>query len=124
VRSLESALAKLDAQLKQHAADLLQVRTEVREAGQVKPSYWQNNDTATVHLIRPYDSCRTVCGYEFKGPTYRTKKAYKASCHRYFDSLQDIPGTIMCERCLPAERSAALARDITGAEVSADEHEV
>ena len=64
-----------------------------------------------------------MCGYEFRGLTYRNKKVYKTSCFRFFGSLKDIPGTIMCERCLPSERTLALTQDLIGAEMSADVHE-
>ena len=71
VHTLEEALAKMDAQMKLRAADMETMRADIIDAQTVKPAYMQNIETATVHLIRPYDSCRTICGYEFRGPTYR-----------------------------------------------------
>ena len=125
VQALEVALAKLDSQVKQHAIERDQMQADIVPAHAVKPSYVQNIETAAVHLIRPTDTCRTMCGYEFRGPTFRKRRTCKPEeCFRFFDSLKDIPGTMMCSRCLPSERTMALTLDLLDADVSADEHDV
>ena len=98
------------------------MRVDIVDAQTVKPAYMQNIETAEAHLIRPSDSCRTMCGYEFRGPTYHNKKVYNTSCFRFFGSRKDILGAIMCDRCLPSERTLALTLDLLGAEMNADEH--
>ena len=122
VLALEAALDRMDAQLLQLEADKVKMQADIIAASKVKPSYVQNTDTAAVHLIRPTDECRTMCGYEFRGPTFRKRRSGKPDlCFRFFDTLKDIPGSLMCSRCLPSERAMGIARDLLEAEISADE---
>ena len=77
--------------------------------------YVQNTATATIHVARSGDDGRTVCGW----PYARARARGPEIPYRTISSLRDIPGMMLCEKCLPTERAVAVGRDI--AELSADE---
>ena len=118
VALLEATVAKLDSSLREHAQALADPRSEV-----VLPQLFiQNAVTKTVHLTRPTNDSRGVCGWTFKGDTARARR--KDAAKRTFWELPDIvgiPGHLLCERCLPTEHAAALAIGIVHDELSADE---
>ena len=60
----------------------------------------------------------TLCGWPFA--TSRRKGPGKP--HRFVDSLVNIPGTMICDHCLPTERAVAMR--VHSADLSADELEL
>ena len=42
------------------------------------PTFVQNMATAMVHQIRPTEEGRTLCGWSFRGPTFRARRAESA----------------------------------------------
>ena len=49
-----------------------------------------------------------MCGWSYRGPTFRARRRELSSAFRTMASIQDIPGCMVCDRCLPTERSLAL----------------
>ena len=77
--------------------------------------YVQNTVTAAIHTAKGSDDGHTMCGW----PSSRTRKRGTGLPYRFVSSLVGMPGTMMCERCLPAERAIAVGR--RDADLSADE---
>ena len=78
----------------------------------------QNTITAKVHQARPNDDGSAFCSWRFiaarrKGP---------GKCFRFINNLVNLPGTMLCEVCLPTEY--AIARAAQKAELSGDEMEI
>ena len=113
VDKLENALIRLEATVQAQAQDVVALATRfTRTDDRV---YVQNTTTATVHMARCGDEGRTVCGWSFaksrsRGPEIPTRKIH---------SLNDLPGMLLCEKCLPTERAVALSR--FEADLSSDE---
>ena len=81
----------------------------------------QNTSSATVHQSSPTVFGRACCGWCYDGPTDRSRRKVAASSYRILLNLDGIPGDMICDRCLPAERLVALNRDIVHDELSGDE---
>ena len=64
----------------------------------------QNTATSAVHCAKSNDAGHTVCGWRYAGAR---KRGAGAPC-RIVPTLQDMPGHMLCERCLPTERASAL----------------
>ena len=66
------------------------------------------------HVARGNDSGHTTCGWR-----YATSKRVNGAGYRFIHSLTNLPGSMLCERCLTTERAIAVgARE---AELSGDE---
>ena len=66
--------------------------------------YVQNTSTATIHIARCGDDGRTICGW----PYARARARGPDIPVRTINSLVDIPGMLLCEKCLPTERAVAV----------------
>ena len=77
--------------------------------------------TATIHRARTNDDSRTLCGWNYRGATFRARRTDTSGVYRELNGIATIPGHMMCDRCLPTERAVALNKDIIHDEVSADE---
>ena len=66
-------------------------------------------------MAKSRDNGHTMCGW----PYARARKRGAGLPYRIVNSLVDMPGTMMCERCLPTERAIAIGRH--EADMSADE---
>ena len=73
------------------------------------------NTTATIQLARGGDEGRAICGW----PYARARARGLELSFRTVQCLNDIPGMLLCEKCLPTERAIAVGR--FDAELSADE---
>ena len=113
VAKLEDALRKLEGVVQTQAHDVVALATGFARTDD--RIYVQNTTTATIHLARSGDCGRTICGWPFA----RAKSRGPEIPSRTISSLRDIPGTMMCEKCLPTERAIAVGRD--AADLSADE---
>ena len=65
----------------------------------------QNVISATVHLALALDGGHAVCGWRFA----TARRTSTGPAYRVVRSLVDIPGTMLCERCMPTERAVALS---------------
>ena len=113
VEKLEDALRKLEDVVQTQAQDVVALATGFARTDD--RIYVQNTATATVHVARSGDNGRTICGWPFA----RAKSRGTETPSRNINCLRDIPGTMMCEKCLPTERAIAVGRD--AADLSADE---
>ena len=66
-------------------------------------------------MARSGDEGRTICGW----PYARARARGPEHPFRTVHCLNDIPGMLLCENCLPTERAVAVGR--FDAELSADE---
>ena len=121
VRTLESALTRLDTLVAEHALELASLVEEANSED--VPSYVRHTVTATVHRVRPVDSSRTICGICISGPTFRARRRDSSKSYLPLASLDGIPGLLMCERCLTQEKAVALNRELVDAAISGDELE-
>jgi len=113
VLKLENALHKLEGVVQAQAQDVVALATGfARTDNRV---FVQNTATATIHVARCGDDGRTICGWPF----VRARARGPNIPFRTLTCLRDIPGMMLCEKCLPTERAVALSRDV--AELSADE---
>ena len=80
-----------------------------------KRIYVQNTVAAAIHMSKSGDDGHTVCGWRFAGAC----KHGPGLLYRIVNSLIDMPGTMLCERCLPTERAIAIGH--FNADVSVDE---
>ena len=77
--------------------------------------YVQNTATATIHMAKRGDDGRTICGW----PYARARARGPELPYRPIQNLVDMPGMLLCEKCLPTERAIAVGR--YEADLSADE---
>ena len=113
VAKLEDALKKLESVVQSQAQDVVSLATGfARTDDRV---FIQNTSTATIHVARSGDGGRTICGWPFA----RARARGPDIPFRSVTCLRDIPGMMLCEKCLPTERAVAMSRD--SAELSADE---
>ena len=56
----------------------------------------------------------------FADPPSRPDVAIPAP-HRALNSTQDIPGSMLCDRCFPSERAVAICSELIHDDVSGDE---
>ena len=113
VQKLEDALIRLEGIVQTQAQDGVALATGFARTD--NRIYVQNTATATIHVARSDDDGRTVCGW----PYARARARGPEIPYRTISSLRDIPGMMLCEKCLPTERAVAVGRDI--AELSAGE---
>jgi hypothetical protein len=78
----------------------------------------QNTITATVHLARSLDGGHAACGWRFS----TARRTADGPAYRVINSLSNLPGTMLCERCMPTERAVALSvANIAETDLSGDE---
>ena len=111
---LEQALTSLQDSVQTQAQDVVAIaagfcRTDRR-------IYVQNTASAAVHFATSSDTRSTACGWPF-GTARRLRSG--GPPFRIIDNLVDIPGTMLCETCLPLERTIALS--VRDALLSGDE---
>ena len=81
--------------------------------------YIQNKIIATVHRARPSQDGRAICEWNYKGQTFRARRHDARDAYITLNSLVDIPGSLMCDRCLPSEKTIAFGNaehDLSGDE--------
>jgi len=113
VAKLEDALRRLEGVVQTQAQDVVALATGFARTDD--RIYVQNTTTATIHVARSGGGGRTICGWPYARAKSRGPEI--PSCT--INCLRDIPGTMMCEKCLPTERAIAVGRD--AADLSADE---
>jgi hypothetical protein len=100
---LEKAMCLLRSDVLAQAQDVVALatgyaRTDTRV-------YIQNLITATVHLAIRLDDGHVACGWRFA----TARRTASGLPYRVIQSLVDLPGGMLCERCLPTERAVALS---------------
>ena len=75
----------------------------------------QNTITAAIHQAKGNDGGHTFCGWRYAG----ARRRGSGLPYRFLHSLAGLPGTMICERCMPTER--ALARSTEHGDLSGDE---
>ena len=90
----------------------------------VAMDYIQNCATATVHQASPSTLGRARCGWCYDGSTHRARRKVAVGTYRVLPNLDGIPGDMICERCLPADKAAAHEEDLIHVDVSGDEQPV
>ena len=78
-------------------------------------SFVQNTVTAAVHYAKANDDGHTICGWRYIAAR---KRGVGLPC-RFVPTLVDVPSSMLCERCLPTEKTIATGCD--GVELSGDE---
>ena len=78
--------------------------------------------------MRSHDDSRTICGIDIMTtiraqPHARSHRRIDIKTYKPIASIDDIPGILICNRCLRNERVAALAKELTDAALSGDEVE-
>ena len=101
---LERALSDLQETVQTQAQDVVAMATAFCRTDQ--RIFVQNTASAAVHFARYGDSRSAACGWSFG--TARKLKDGKPP-FRILDNLVNIPGSMMCETCLPLERTIALS---------------
>ena len=120
--ALESKIADLEHTLQGHTSELA-ILSSAASSSSIG-EYIQNSTTAMVHQASTAAQGRTRCGWCFDGSTYRARRQVSAKSFRVLPSLAGLPGDMICERCLPSERTAALGRDLVHDDLSGDEQPV
>ncbi len=116
VRKLEAALVTLQADMQTQAQDVVALATGYARTD--SRAFIQNTISATVHLARLLDDGHAVCGWRFS----TARRGPAGPAYRVLHSLVDLPGGMLCERCMPTERAIALSSENCDlAELSGDE---
>jgi hypothetical protein len=116
IRKLEDTIDALRAEVTTVAGDMVSLATGFARTDD--RIFVQNTITAKVHQARPNDDGSTLCSWRFiaarrKGP---------GKCFRFINNLVNLPGTMLCEACLPTEH--AIAKAVQTADLSGDEMEI
>lgn len=94
-QKLEESLVRLEGVVQAQAQDVVAMATGfARTDNRV---YVQNTVTAAIHVAKSSDNRRTVCGW----PYARARKLGPGLLYRTVDSLVDMLGMMMHEKCLP-----------------------
>ena len=114
---LEQALGDLQQIVQSQAQDVVAMATAFcRTDSRI---FVQNTASAAVHFSQDTQTRSTACGWPF-GTARKLKDGKPA--FRILDNLVNIPGSMMCESCLPLERTIALS--IRDDVLSGDEDDV
>ena len=100
MQKLEDAVARLDTVVAAQALELATLKAGFNRM--TAPTYIQNVTSAIVHKARATQDGRAVCGWHYTGQTYRTKRSNKHEAILTLKSLDGIPCSLLCERCLTA----------------------
>jgi hypothetical protein len=111
---LEQALTSLQDTVQTQAQDVVAIATGFCRTD--RRIYVQNTASAAVHFATSSDTRSTACGWPF-GTARRLRSG--GPPFRIIDNLVDIPGSMLCETCLPLERTIALS--VRDALLSGDE---
>ena len=115
-RKLEASLQRLEETVQAQAQDAVAMATGFPRTD--NRIYVQNAVTAAIHKAKGSDDGHTVCGWRYAG----ARKKVPGLPYRVVTSLVDMPGTMLCERCLPTERAIAVGRyNAYNADLSGDE---
>ena len=114
---LERALGDLQETVQSQAQDVVAMATAFCRTDQ--RVFVQNTASAAVHFARSSDTRHSACGWPF-GTARKLKSGQPA--FRILNNLVNIPGSMMCENCLPLERTIALS--IREDLLSGDENDV
>ena len=112
IAKLESAIANLRDDMLTQAQDVVALATGFARTD--NRLFVQNLSTATIHVARPGDAGRTLCGWR-----HATSVQQNGCKARRLRNLVDVPGTMMCDVCLHTEKAIATSR--LAADLSADE---
>ena len=121
VHKLTEAMGRLEALLEEQAQEIADIKAAA--AVEAAPQFVRRLITATVHRLRPSDESRTICGISVTGATFRARRQDSSKTYLPLEKLDDIPGILLCDRCLHSERAAALERELVDAAISGDEVE-
>ena len=113
VAKLENALSSLDAIVQTQAHEVVALATGLARTD--NRAYVQNSATVTTHMARCGDEGHTICDWAYARSRARGSEIPVHTVH----CLNDIPGMLLCEKCLPTERAVAVGR--FEADLSADE---
>jgi hypothetical protein len=108
IRRIEAALVSLQSEVHAQAQDVVALATGFARTDD--RSYLQNTITATVHCARSIDSGHAICGWRFA----TARRPPNGMAYRVISSLVNLPGSMICERCMPTER--AIAASISNAD--------
>jgi hypothetical protein len=102
VKRLEKALSTLQQDVQTQAQDVVALATGfARTDNRV---FIQNTITATVHMAITLDEGHAACGWRFA----TARRTALGLSYRAVHSLSGLPGSMLCERCLPTERAIAV----------------
>ena len=126
LHSLTVAMSRLEELVEQQNLEIASLRTSA--ASDPLPSYVQHTVLDTVHRLRPLDVARTICGIDVKAsfkaqPHSQSHRRVNIKTYAPICSLAEVPGILLCERCLKTERKAALENELIDAALSGDEVE-
>ena len=121
LHSLTEAMGRLETLLEEQAQEIANIKVEA--AVESSPRFVRHSITATVHRLRPSDDSRTICGICVTGATCRARRQDSSKTYIPLEKLDDIPGILLCDRCLHSERTLALERELIDAAISGDELE-
>ncbi len=115
VKKLETALCTLRHDVQKQAQDVVALatgfaRTDTRV-------FIQNTITAIVHLAITLDEGHAACGWRFA----TARRTAQGISYRVIHSLAGLPGSMLCERCLPTERAIAVSANSADVFLSGDE---
>ena len=113
-------MGRLEALVDEQAKEIASIRDEA--AADPSSQFVRNSVTATVHRLRRNDASRSVCGIAITGATFRARRL-DSKTYLPLDKPDDIPGILLCDRCLKHERAAALERELIDAAISGDEED-
>ena len=114
IQKIEASLRTLEDIAQSQAQDVVGLATGfARTDNRV---FVQNIASAAIHMAKGADDGHTLCGWKFTSASSRMP----GPPYRFVASLTDMPGCMMCEKCLPTERALPLGR--CEAELSRDDH--
>ena len=118
LHALTDAMGRLEALVNEQAEKIASIRELATT--ETSPQYVQRDVTATVHRLRPGGTFRSICGIATAGATFRARRLDKKT-YVPIHSLKDIPGILLCDRCLNIERARSLEKELIDAASSRDE---
>ena len=121
LHSLTEVLSRLEAVVEEQSAEIASTRADA--AKDAAPKIVRHAVTATVHKLRPGDPSSTICGICVTGATFRARRQDNTTVYLPIDKVDDIPGVLLCDRCLHTERARALEKELIDAAISGDEVE-
>ena len=116
IRHIEAALSTLRSDVQAQPQDVVALATGfARTDDRV---FLQNTITVTVHLALTLDGGHSACGWRFA----TARRPPTGPAFRIITTLAGLPGTMICERCMPTERAVALCiADTSVIELGGDE---
>jgi hypothetical protein len=116
LRTLEAALVTVQSDVQAQASDVVALATGFARTDD--RIFLQNTITATVHCARSIDGGYAICGWRFA----TARRPPNGMAYRAISTLVNLPGRMLCERCMPTERAVAVSLDNADeADISGDE---